>query len=53
VKTSPNKNVKKDVPVAWKDRISPQDYEQLRDVFLTFDDDGSGTIDPQEIVKVL
>lgn len=45
--------VKKEVPTAWKDRISPEDYEQLRDVFHLFDEDGSGIIDPQEIVKVL
>lgn len=44
---------KKDVPTSWKDRISSEDYEQLRDVYLLFDEDGSGTIDPQEIVKVL
>jgi Ca2+-binding EF-hand superfamily protein len=44
---------KKDVPTTWKDRISPEDYEHLRDVYLLFDEDGSGTIDPQEIVKVL
>ena len=48
-----NAKVKKQVPSAWKDRVSPQDFEQLRDVFLIFDEDGSGTIDPQEIVKVL
>jgi len=48
-----NAKVKKEVPTAWRDRISPEDYEQLRDVFLVFDEDGSGIIDPQEIVKVL
>lgn len=48
-----NVKAKKDVPTAWRDRISPEDYEQLRDVFLVFDEDGSGIIDPQEIVKVL
>ncbi len=48
-----NVKVKKEVPTAWRDRISPEDYEQLRDVFLLFDEDGSGIIDPQEIVKVL
>ena len=52
VKGSSSK-VKKDVPTAWRDRISPEDYEHLRDVFLLFDEDGSGIIDPQEIVKVL
>jgi Ca2+-binding EF-hand superfamily protein len=52
-KGSATKQTKKEVPTAWRDRISPEDYEQLRDVFLIFDEDGSGTIDPQEIVKVL
>ena len=45
--------IKKEAPTAWRDRISPEDYEHLRDVFLLFDEDGSGIIDPQEIVKVL
>jgi Ca2+-binding EF-hand superfamily protein len=48
-----NQKAKKEVPTAWRDRIAPEDYEQLRDVFLVFDEDGSGIIDPQEIVKVL
>ncbi len=42
-----NIKTKKDVPTAWRDRISSEDYEQLRDVFLLFDEDGSGIIDPQ------
>jgi Ca2+-binding EF-hand superfamily protein len=42
-----NTKAKKEVPTAWRDRISPEDYESLRDVFLLFDEDGSGTIDPQ------
>lgn len=53
VKNSQANNSKKDVPIAWKDRISHQEYEHLREAFLIFDEDGSGTIDPQEIVKVL
>jgi len=44
---------KKEAPTAWIDRVNSEDYEQLRDVFLVFDVDGSGTIDPQEIIKVL
>jgi Ca2+-binding EF-hand superfamily protein len=48
-----NPKAKKEVPTAWRDRINPQDYEHLRDVFLIFDEDGSGSIDPKEIVKVL
>lgn len=47
VKNSQAKTGKKEVPTAWRDRISPEDYEHLRDVFLIFDEDGSGTIDPQ------
>ncbi len=39
-------NLKK-VPTAWRERVNPEDYEHLRDVFLLFDEDGSGTIDPQ------
>ncbi len=48
-----NTKTKNVVPTAWKDRISPEDYEHLREVFVVFDEDGSGSIDPQEIVKVL
>ena len=40
------KETKKPVPVSWKDRVSPEDYESLRDTFLIFDEDGSGKIDP-------
>ena len=43
----------KNVPTDWKDRMTHERYEELRDVFLIFDDDGSGEIDPQEISKVL
>ena len=32
--------------LAWKDRISQQDYEELKATFEVFDEDGSGTIDP-------
>ena len=38
---------------AWKDRIDPADYEELRNTFQTFDEDNSGTIDPVEIAAVL
>ena len=37
VKNSQAKSGKKDIPTAWRDRISPEDYEHLRDVFLIFD----------------
>lgn len=30
----------------WKDRILPEDYEELKNTFEVFDEDGSGTIDP-------
>ncbi len=46
------KQAKKPVPVSWRDRVSPADYEGLRDTFLIFDEDGSGKIDPIEINKV-
>jgi hypothetical protein len=31
------KEAKKPVPVTWRERISPEDYESLRDTFLLFD----------------
>ena len=37
----------------WKDRISQNDYEELKATFDLFDADGGGTIDPEEIEKVL
>lgn len=43
----------KKVPTDWRDRMSAERYEELRDIFLIFDEDGSGEIDPQEISKVL
>jgi len=38
---------------SWKDRLAPEDYEGLVETFRVFDEDGSGTIDPPEITKVL
>jgi len=38
---------------SWKDRLSEEDYNELRDTFNVFDEDGSGTIDPIEINKAL
>ena len=38
---------------SWKDRISQNDYEELKATFDLFDADGGGTIDPEEIEKVL
>ena len=37
----------------WKDRIHPEDYEELKTTFEVFDEDNSGYIDPAEINKVL
>jgi Ca2+-binding EF-hand superfamily protein len=45
--------VAKPVPTAWKDRLLAEDYEELKQTFEVFDEDQSGTIDPQEINKVL
>lgn len=38
---------------SWKDRITAEDYEELKNTFDVFDEDGSGTIDPVQINKVL
>lgn len=43
----------KPVPTQWKDRLLAEDYEELKHTFEVFDEDGSGTIDPVEINKVL
>ncbi len=40
-------------PTAWKDRLAAEDYEELKTTFEVFDEDGSGSIDPEEINKVL
>lgn len=39
--------------LAWKDRLAPEDYDELKNTFEVFDEDGSGSIDPAEINKVL
>lgn len=38
---------------SWKDRISENDYQELKATFDLFDEDGGGTIDPIEIEKIL
>ncbi len=38
---------------SWKDRLSEEDYNELRDTFNVFDEDNSGSIDPAEINKAL
>ena len=37
----------------WKDRLTEEDYNELKATFDVFDEDKSGTIDPAEISKVL
>lgn len=43
----------KPVPTQWKDRLAPEDWDELVNTFQVFDEDNSGTIDPEEIGKVL
>jgi len=38
---------------SWKERLTEEDYNELRETFNVFDEDGSGTIDPVEINKAL
>jgi Ca2+-binding EF-hand superfamily protein len=46
-------SVKTPAVTSWKERIHPDDYEQLRNTFDLFDIDHSGTIDPEEIGKIM
>lgn len=48
-KNVPQAKVVNTVPKAtsWKDRLFPEDYENLKATFDLFDDDHSGTIDPE------
>lgn len=39
--------------LSWKEKLAPEDYEQLRAVFDLFDEDHSGVIDPEEINKIM
>jgi Ca2+-binding EF-hand superfamily protein len=50
---TPSAKTPKAVPTAWKDRLTAEDYDELVHTFQVFDEDGSGTIDPVEINKVL
>jgi len=43
----------KNAALSWKDRLHPEDYESLRATFDLFDQDRSGTIDPEEINKIM
>ena len=48
-KPATSSNVQKtkiSVSNSTKDKITEQDYEELKATFDLFDDDGSGTIDP-------
>jgi Ca2+-binding EF-hand superfamily protein len=52
-KTQPAPPAKVAPPTSWKDRLTAEDYEDLKNTFAIFDEDNSGTIDPSEINKVL
>jgi Ca2+-binding EF-hand superfamily protein len=39
--------------LGWKDKLLPEEYEQLKNVFELFDEDHSGVIDPEEINKIM
>jgi len=52
-KPTTSSKASKPVPTNWKDRLDPVDYEELKQTFEIFDEDGSGTIDAAEINKVL
>lgn len=32
--------------LSWKDRLTAEDYDELKQTFDIFDEDGSGSIDP-------
>lgn len=50
----PTPSSTKSTPVnSWKDRLHPDDYEHLKNTFDIFDIDHSGTIDPEEINKIM
>lgn len=37
---------KQPAQLSWKDRLTAEDYEELKTTFEIFDEDGSGSIDP-------
>jgi calmodulin len=53
VAKSVNPNAVKTGNLTWKERIHPEEYENLQKTFRIFDEDNSGTIDPEEITKVM
>lgn len=40
-------------PATWKEKLMPEEYDQLKNVFDLFDEDHSGLIDPEEINKIM
>ena len=36
----------KQIKTSWRDRLSQNDYDALKETFDLFDEDGGGTIDP-------
>lgn len=52
-KPAPPQPAKQSGQLSWKDRLTAEDYEELKNTFAVFDEDNSGTIDPAEINKVL
>lgn len=52
-KAQPAQSAKPAAQLSWKDRLTAEDYDELKSTFEVFDEDGSGTIDPSEINKVL
>lgn len=53
VNTKPTTPAGKTAPLSWKEKLLPEEYEQLRHVFDLFDEDHSGQIDPEEINKIM
>ena len=39
--------------LTWKERLFPEEYDQLKNIFSLFDEDNSGFIDPEEINKIM
>jgi Ca2+-binding EF-hand superfamily protein len=48
---TPNKS--QPVVIPAREKLSQHDLEELKSTFDLFDDDGTGSIDPQEIQKIL
>jgi calmodulin len=51
--SKPTTPATKSAPLTWKEKLLPEEYEQLRNVFDMFDEDHSGLIDPEEINKIM